>query len=226
MNLDNPITTFFFDEKKHKKIHKWIHYFDIYHDHFKVIKDIAKKQNRKINILEIGIFYGGSLELWNNYFENVNIYAIDVNPNVKNLISSIPNVKLFIGDQGNREFLRSVISQIPEPIDIVIDDGGHRMNQQIISFEELYPKININSGIYLCEDTHTSYWDEYGGGLKRDKTFIEYAKDLIDKLNAFHCDKIKPDDFTNTTYSITFYDSIVLFTKKQKQPLQTILSGI
>jgi len=46
------------------------------------------------------------------------------------------------------------------------------MHEQIITFEEIYNHINQN-GVYLCEDTHTSYWPEYNGGLLKKDTFIE-----------------------------------------------------
>ena len=66
-------------------------------------------------------------------------------------------------------------------LDIVIDDGGHKMRQQIVSYEELFGHIK-HDGVYLCEDTHTSYWLQYGGGYKRQNTFIEYSKNFIDYL--------------------------------------------
>ncbi|MDZ7817326.1 MAG: hypothetical protein U5K55_01380 [Aliarcobacter sp.] len=40
------------------------------------------------------------------------------------------------------------------------------MKQQINTFEELFDHIDKN-GIYLCEDIHTSYLEEYGGGYKK-----------------------------------------------------------
>jgi hypothetical protein len=70
-------------------------------------------------------------------------------------------------------------------IDIVIDDGGHTMKQQIATFEEMFPRIDGN-GVYLCEDMITSYWPDYGGGLRKRGTFVEYSKAFIDCINAWH----------------------------------------
>jgi len=101
-------------------------------------------------------------------------------------------------------------------IDIVIDDGGHFMDMQIISFEELYPHIQ-KDGVYFCEDVHTSYIDEYGGGLEREGTFIEYTKKLIDRLHAFHSrnkESYGPNKFTRSTNAIHFYDGIIVLEKK------------
>lgn len=226
----NPFRVFFDDATKHRLIDKWNHYFDIYDRHFRPIRDQARKEKRKVQILEIGIYQGGSLQMWNNYFggpDNVNIYAIDIDPNTKNNVAD-PNITVFIGDQANRQFLRKLLTDIPHPLDIIIDDGGHMMHQQIISFEELYPKVGINGGVYLCEDLHTSYFPEYDGGFKRPGTFIEYAKNLIDSLNAFHSRESKvltPNDFTWSTDSITFYDSVVIFTRTQREKPSACKSG-
>ena len=72
-----------------------------------------------------------------------------------------------------------------------------------------------DNGVYLCEDVHTSYWLSYGGGHKRKGTFVEFAKNLIDKLNAFHSEEnnLQVDRFTKTARSIHYYDSIVVIEK-------------
>ena len=62
---------------------------------------------------------------------------------------------------------------------------------------------------------HTSYWLSYGGGHKRKGTFVEFAKNLIDKLNAFHSEEnnLQVDSFTKSAKSIHYYDSIVVIEK-------------
>jgi FkbM family methyltransferase len=196
----------YFENNKRNAIHKWIHYFDIYDFWFK------KYRNRPIVILEIGIYQGGSLNMWRDYFgEEAKIFAIDINPLCKQF--ETVNTKIFIGSQEDKEFLKYVKSQVPK-FDILIDDGGHTMNQQIVSFEELYEHIK-DDGIYLCEDLHTSYWKEYGGGYKNSNSFIEYSKNFIDSINAWHSRDIslKVNEFTNSTYSLHYYDSILVIQK-------------
>ncbi|MDE3214022.1 MAG: class I SAM-dependent methyltransferase, partial [Bacteroidota bacterium] len=103
-----------------------------------------------------------------------------------------------------------------------IDDGGHTMRQQLITFEILYPFLK-DDGIYLCEDTHTSYWYEYGGALRRKGTFVEFSKKLVDSLYAWHFKsrRVPVDDFTRSTNAIHFYDSMVFFEKKKRMQPQT-----
>ena len=71
-------------------------------------------------------------------------------------------------------------------------------------------------GVYLCEDLHTSYWRRWGGGYKRRGTFIEYSKNFIDKLNAWHSEEasFKACSFTTTVKAIHYYDSIIVIEKK------------
>jgi hypothetical protein len=103
-------------------------------------------------------------------------------------------------------------------LDIVLDDGGHTMLQQIVSFENLYMKVK-NGGLYIVEDTHTSYWHEYHGGIKKTGSFIEYSKNLVDSIYEGHITekrKILINEITRHINSIAFYDSIVVFEKKER----------
>jgi hypothetical protein len=207
---------YFFSTEKHRLIHKWNHYFEIYDRHLHHLK------GQKINILEIGISHGGSLEMWNYYFKNnVTIYAVDINPECKKFEGD--NIKIFIGSQEDESFLRNLKNSIPQ-IDVLIDDGGHSMKQQIVTFNTLYDHITEN-GIYICEDLHTSYWKNYGGGYKKKRSFIEYSKNFIDKLNAWHSKDISIDYITTSTHSLHFYDSVLVMEKRKMNKPFDVKSG-
>ncbi len=200
----------YFRLNNQKLIHKWPHYFEIYDRHFREFR------NKEIIILEIGIYQGGSLQMWKNYFgEKATIYGLDINPRCKELEEE--NIKIFIGSQSDRKFLREIKESIPR-IDILIDDGGHTMVQQIVTFEELFDHIEEN-GVYLCEDLHTSYWLKFGGGYKRRGTFIEYSKNFIDYLNAYHSQQrsLRVNQFTQSVNSIHYYDSVIVIEKRGKK---------
>lgn len=187
-------------------IHKWNHYFEIYDRHLKHLRD------KKINILEIGISHGGSLQMWENYFNgNATIYAVDINPECKKLESE--NIKIFIGSQEDETFLKKLRASIP-PIDVLIDDGGHTMKQQITTFNNLFDHV-AEDGIYICEDLHTSYWKHFGGGYKKSRSFIEFSKNFIDKLHAWHTPKVAIDNITKSTHSLHYYDSILVMEKRK-----------
>ncbi|MFP3153786.1 class I SAM-dependent methyltransferase [Lachnospiraceae bacterium ZAX-1] len=203
-----------FLKKDKLPIDKWEHYFPIYEKHF------GRFVNQPIVFWEIGVQYGGSIQMWKKYFGPLaTVVGIDIDPNCKCVENQFVNIR--IGDQSDLHFLQDIINEFGAP-DIVLDDGSHMMNDINTTFHFLYPRISKN-GIYLVEDLHTAYWSEFDGGLKKEGTFIEICKGLIDSLNIRHA-RIPQDgnekDFTfaNSTYGISFYDSIVVFEKMQWKP--------
>ena len=209
----------FFARHDGRLLDKWHHYFEIYDRH------LAKYRGKPVNIVEFGVSQGGSLQMWRDYFgPDANIIGVDINPNCKQF--EAPGIRIFIGDQEDRGFLRSLASEIPQ-IDVLIDDGGHTMRQQIHTFEELFPKISA-SGTYLIEDLHTSYWKKWGGGYKVSGTFIEYSKNFIDSINAWHSHqpaRLKVTPFTASAHSLHFYDSVLVVEKRPMQEPSRERSG-
>jgi hypothetical protein len=143
----NSLRRFFEERKEGRGIWKWEHYFEIYDRHF------GKFRNTEVHVLEIGIYSGGSLDMWQNYFGGgSHIYGVDIEPLCK--AYEREGVQILIGDQADRAFWARVKVQVPQ-INIVIDDGGHLPNQQMVALEELLPHLQPG-GVYLCEDVHGS----------------------------------------------------------------------
>jgi hypothetical protein len=203
----NPLAEYFFNNPG-RHIHKWHHYFDIYHRHFEPFRGRAPV------VLEIGVLGGGSLQMWHHYFgHGTRVVGIDVNPACEQFADE--STTILIGDQGDRRFLAEVRGRVPH-VDILIDDGGHTMQQQIATFEELYPHVQPH-GIYVCEDVHTSFISAYGGGYRRPGTFLEYSKALIDHLYGWYTqepERLGVDTFTVSTLGLHFYDSVVVIEKR------------
>lgn len=185
--------------------HKWVHYFPIYERHFQ------RYVNRPMTIIEIGCGEGGSLQLWKQYFgPYATIVGLDVRLDCKAFEEDQIHVR--IGDQSDERFLLSVVESFG-PAQIIIDDGSHQMDHISTSFRFLYPSMAAD-GVYLIEDLHTAYWEEYGGGWRKPGTFIELCKDLIDELNAEHSrGSVNETEFSKTTLSMHFYDSVAVFEK-------------
>lgn len=186
-------------------IHKWKHYFPIYERHF---REFVYKP---VTFIEIGCGRGGSLQMWKRYFgPHARIVGIDILPECKEFEED--QIEIRIGAQQDLQFLENVIAEFGAP-DIVLDDGSHVMSHVIASFQFLYPRV-VKNGVYLVEDLHTAYWEEYEGGLRKPTTFIELSKNLLDELNADHSrGALVPTEFTQTTLSMHFYDSVVVFEK-------------
>ncbi len=186
-------------------IHKWKHYFPIYERHF---REFVYKP---LTFIEIGCGGGGSLQMWKRYFgPHARIVGIDILPECKEFEED--QIEIRVGAQQDLQFLENVIAEFGAP-DIVLDDGSHVMSHVIASFQFLYPRVAKN-GVYLVEDLHTAYWEEYEGGLRKPTIFIELSKNLLDELNADHSrGALVPTEFTQTTLSMHFYDSVVVFEK-------------
>ncbi len=206
----NPLEDFFY-RKPHHKMTKWSHYFEIYH---RYLRDY---RNSPLTMLEIGVWGGGSLQMWKDYFgPECYIIGIDIMEECRKYEED--QIKIYIGSQEDQEFLRQ-IKQENDEIDIVIDDGGHSMNQQIVSFQELFPHLAEN-GIYICEDIHTSYWPDFGGGYGKEDTFVDYSKQFIDRLHARYSlsPDLEPDDLTRFIGAVHYHDSVVVIEKKMHRP--------
>jgi len=201
--LNNDLEKYFHTMAK-RPIHKWSNYFEVYELH------LSRFRGTKVNLLEIGIEGGGSLQMWKWYFgQKAKIFGIDID---EAKLFEENKIKTFQCDQANRDQLKEVIGKMPT-LDIVIDDGGHTMEQQIASFEVIYPAMS-DEGVYICEDTHTSFFEEYGGGPGVKRTFMSVIKKYIDQLSAVHSrEQVPMTDFTNSTDSIHFYNSIVVIEK-------------
>lgn len=93
------------------------------------------------------------------------------------------------------------------------------------SFAALYSKVSKERR-HLVEDLHTAYWDEFEGGVRRKGSFIEHCKEMIDELNADHSRGVlAASDFTRSTLSMHFYDSIVVFEKGRHTDKHAPLNG-
>lgn len=53
--------------------------------------------------------------------------------------------------KGQYEALKTAFKEKYPCVDILLDDGGHTMNQQITTFREMFPHIQ-DGGLYMCED--------------------------------------------------------------------------
>lgn len=209
----------YFENHEHRMIHKWMHYFELYERHFHSFR------GKKMSLLEFGVLHGGSLQMWKHYFgPEAQITGVDINPRCATLAEE--RIDIVIGNQEDRESLRALCRAKPA-FDIIIDDGGHTMTQQITTFQELWFHLK-DGGVYLCEDTHTSYWPGgFGGGHRNPGTFIEYTKGLLDQLTAWHSRDatLAVNEFTRSAFAVHYYDSMVFFEKRAMTPPYARMQG-
>jgi hypothetical protein len=192
----SPLEKYFENHLEGPGIWKWLHYFDIYHRHLK------KFIGQEVNILEVGIYSGGSLGMWKEYFgAKCHIYGIDIEPACKCYEDSQTTV--LIGDQEDRNFWKKAKNSMP-PVDIIIDDGGHMPNQQKVTLEETLPHIKPG-GVYICEDIHGD-----------DNSFSAYATGYVRHLNKFDLERLT--NFQRSIHSMHFYPFITVIEKHGTRP--------
>lgn len=166
-------------EHKGKVSDKWAICLETYDRIFSALRD------QSINLLEIGIQNGGSLEIWAKYFaRGSRILGCDINTECAQLEFSDPGIRLVIGD-ANADETQSRICAGMSQFDIIIDDGSHRSMDIIRSFFRYFPLLKTG-GIYVAEDLHCSYWKDHGGGIFNPLSAIEVFKLLIDATNHEH----------------------------------------
>ena len=197
-NRLSPLKLYFESHKEGRGIVKWIHYFDIYQKHFE------KFVGKEVNVLEIGVFSGGSLEMWKRYFgSKCRIYGIDIRKECK--LYEDEETKIFIGDQADRKFWQQFRQQV-SCLDIVIDDGSHVPEQQIVTLEEMLPHIR-SGGVYMCEDIHLHH-----------NGFAAYIYGLSNRLNAMACDPgqltpVYASGFQRSIHAIHLYPFVTVIEK-------------
>ena len=179
------------------------YYIEAYETYF------GPRREEKLRLLEIGVQSGGSLRMWKEYFPNAEIVGVDIN---KNCLKH-EDLDIIIGDQTGEKFLSGL-----GEFDIIIDDGSHKMFDQQFTFKAMWNKLRAN-GIYVIEDLETSYWPQFGGGYKRDKTTINYLHSLINRLNYLAINHQRAGKYRRTIggirmKSISFYPSICFIQKE------------
>lgn len=141
---------------------------------------LGSRRRDAVTLLEIGVWRGASLRMWRDYFPLGGIFGIDVNPDAASQAG--PRIEIFVGDQADEELLARVVAQTG-PLDVVIDDGSHRVEQQMPTLAFLWPHVKPG-GIYVVEDTHTSYLESYGMGWRRPGSTISELTGYVDDLHG------------------------------------------
>lgn len=187
---------------------------------------------KKINLLEIGVggydrpdAGGSSLRMWKRYFPFGNIFSLDI-------YDKSPHegrrIKIFRGSQIDFNFLDKVVAAMDNSLDIIIDDGSHINEHVITSFEYLFPKLK-NGGVYVIEDTQTSYWKSEGGDskdLNNPKTMMNFFKKIPDSLNhaEFEIKDYQPSYYDKNITSIHFYHNLIFIHKGNNDEPSNILN--
>ena len=160
----NPLRAYFDGINEGPGVWKWLHYFDVYHRH------LSKFMGRHVTVVEVGVYSGGSLRMWREYFgADCRVHGVDIQSECKAYEDSY--ITIHIGDQADREFWKRFRELVPE-VHVLIDDGGHLAEQQMVTLEEMLPTLKPG-GVYICEDVQHIR-----------NPFAEFVNSLASGLNA------------------------------------------
>lgn len=203
-DAENPLEAYFRAHTEGRGIWKWLHYFDLYHRH------LHRFVGREVHVVEVGIYSGGSLDMWKHYFgPGCRLYGVDIEPACR--VYEDENTRVFIGDQADRAFWQGFKRDVPK-VDVLIDDGGHHPEQQIATLEEMLPHLQPG-GVYVCEDVHGTQ-----------NGFSAYVRGMVDDLNAQSGPPIQETlgfsatPFQRAIHSVHFYPFVCVVERHADPP--------
>jgi SAM-dependent methyltransferase len=140
-------------------------------------------RNEPIKILELGVFHGGSLLMWQEYFAKGLVVGLDRKPNP---LKEMPErVRFYRGSQEDDLLLDSIADECaPEGFDIIIDDASHIGTLSRASFHNLFSRHLKSGGIYVVEDWGTGYWDSWPDGMTYQIDHGQHPP-LVEKFSLF-----------------------------------------
>lgn len=154
-----------FGTDKSSKGHSYTQYYELM---------LGGLRDKEVNLLEIGVDKGASLQMWDAYFNRALIWGIDIEDKSQ---YDGARIKTLVCDQSSPDSLADLKANVPE-LDIIIEDGSHVGSHQFTSFVELYPHLKVG-GIYVIEDVLCSFDSRWNEPMNiRDR-----IKDMIDQVN-------------------------------------------
>ena len=204
---DGPLLDMF-SSHQGSVVHKWHHYIPLYDRYL-------SERRGSVRFLEIGVSKGGSLEMWRRYLgHSAVIFGIDIDLACTKYDGLSGSVR--IGSQSDPTFLRSVVQEMGG-VDVILDDGSHRMADINKSLSALFPMLN-EGGLYIIEDLHTAYWKSHGGGGR--KSFFRNLVKIFDDMHRwYHFKAIKTPGVGDAVVAVHVHDSFVVLEKgRQYRP--------
>jgi 23S rRNA U2552 (ribose-2'-O)-methylase RlmE/FtsJ len=209
MNLLTQIADKYTSDKGSKvalnPLHPPHNFASIYNNIFESIRFDVK------NVLEIGVFQGGSLRMWEEYFPNAKIYGVDYDP--RNIYNS-DRVKTFVFDQSDKKAIQNMMREIDINFDIIIDDGSHDIFDQQKTFLYMFEFL-LSKGFYIIEDLHSStdlyaswFLDKYNIDEKCSLTTLNILQtwQATKKFLLPYFDKHAVNDLERQIESVDIYD--------------------
>jgi len=178
-------------------------------------KHLPEKVN---HFLEIGVWKGASIKMFKEWYNDQGeFFAMDVFGGEVISECSLMNLGItpYKCSQSDIPFLKN----IPHKFDVLIEDGSHHSDEQVITFRHMFKNNIADGGVYCLEDVHCckdSYW--WRGVVKK---FEDTALGIFQKyLNGgtLECDFItfaESNELMSMIESVDIYNESIIFIKKK-----------
>lgn len=228
MTTSVPLSTLFYENRGNIS-DKWEQYLAVYET------ELGAFRGRPISLLEVGIQNGGSMQVWAKYFDSSStLVGFDIDERI-GALSHAENVELCVVDATVADEVNVSLGE--RSFDVIIDDGSHHSADVLATFRLLFPRLNPG-GRYFIEDLHCAYWAEFGGGLGRPESAVEFLKSLVDVLHSDHIHDVanlRVDVGDELLLSlrkglakVTFYDSLAVVERlpfEKVHPFRRVVAG-
>jgi hypothetical protein len=188
----------------------------------------SRIRNEIFNMIEVGVFNGSSVRMWEKFFPNATVVGIDIDPGCSRFAAE--RIKIRIGSQNEPDFLHGVVSEFPARI--IIDDGSHRSDHIAFTFERLFPAL-LPGGWYIVEDLHF-----HGIPQTRDRLRGSAEKYATDYFLDIARDRVKGEQLTREYEGMRRYlvgsisdmsfisGAVVIRKKKPKRDVRSLLEFV
>jgi len=160
-------------------IFRGVRYLSMKHDsYFQVYEHLLERfVGQPITFVEVGVLNGGSLFMWREYFgPQARIIGVEYNEGAVRWREH--GFEIHIGDQGDPAFWKAFFAAVG-PVDVLLDDGGHTNQQQIVTAASAFPNVR-DGGLVIVEDTHASYLPEFGNPSEH--SFMRWTQHVVDSV--------------------------------------------
>lgn len=119
---------------------------------------LAGKRESARAVLEIGIYAGGSIWLWHEYFRGARIVALDIalHAHLHGAFDGKP-IDVRIGDAYQVDTVERLRGDYAQGFDVIVDDGPHTLDSMIFTLQHYAPLLT-EDGIMIIEDVQDEKW--------------------------------------------------------------------
>jgi len=131
------------------------------HSYLPVYEELLQKKKLSAqSVLEIGIYYGGSIKLWKDYFTNAKVYAVEIFDlrHVWDVLQHDARIVLYTStDAYDPQFVKTKLVDQGLRFDMILDDGPHSL-ESMKACIQLYLPLLTDDGILIIEDIQSMDW--------------------------------------------------------------------